>query len=182
MAITPLDRKIDPMSAMGSWYVQVAVPTPFDKTAHNGHELYEWDDRQQRVRVTYTYNDGSFSGKKKTIGQIGRVHPRSENGTLWQVAPSLGCCYLCCWLDYVILDFDAGSHLVCCSPSTGGMAPWMYVMTREQIVDEEFLEPLRTVAADAGWDRAKMIRVPQMQGSDAGDGSPLQDTSQPWHA
>lgn len=176
MAIAPLDRKIDPLSAMGEWYVQVAVPTPFDKTAHNALELYEWDDRRQRVRVTYTFNAGSPSGKQKTVGQIGRVNPRNENGTLWQVAPSLGCCYLCCWLDYVILAYDSGSHMVCCSPSTGGMAPWMYVMTREQIVDDDCLEPLRTAAADAGWDRARMVRVPQVKRTATGDASPLQAT------
>ena len=31
-------KTIDPLRCMGKWYVQVAVPTPFDKTAHNGLE------------------------------------------------------------------------------------------------------------------------------------------------
>jgi hypothetical protein len=31
-------KTIDPLRCMGNWYVQVAVPTPFDKTAHNGLE------------------------------------------------------------------------------------------------------------------------------------------------
>jgi hypothetical protein len=37
-SITPLNLKIDPMKCMGNWFVQVAVPTPFDRNATNGLE------------------------------------------------------------------------------------------------------------------------------------------------
>lgn len=36
MKILPSNVKIDPKKAMGDWFVQVAVPTAFDKGAHNG--------------------------------------------------------------------------------------------------------------------------------------------------
>ena len=51
--VAPLDRKIDPMKLMGNWYVQLAIPTPFDRTAHNGLEQYSWDDAKKRVSVKY---------------------------------------------------------------------------------------------------------------------------------
>lgn len=66
-------------------YVQVAVPTPFDSTAHNGLEQYTWDDDKKRIKVKYTFNDGSFSGKETVVYQKGRVNPNSENGARWQV-------------------------------------------------------------------------------------------------
>jgi lipocalin len=67
------------------------------------------------------------------------------------------------WLDYYIIGIDAEeySYMVACSPTTTGMAPWMYIMTREKVVDDEFLEPLKKIAADAGWDADKFERVQQ---------------------
>lgn len=53
VAVRPLDRKIDPLACMGSWYVQAAIPTAFDKGAHNGVEEYTWDAASSRVKVKY---------------------------------------------------------------------------------------------------------------------------------
>jgi lipocalin len=161
--IPPLNVKIDPMKCMGNWYVQVAIPTPFDRNATNGLEEYTWDEKKQRVRVKYTFNAGSFTGKLNTVYQLGRTNPKSDNGTRWQVAPWIGLCYLPSWLDYHIIGIDAEdySHMVACSPTTGGMAPWMYIMTRDKVVTDEFLEPLKKIAGDAGWDMTKSERVLQ---------------------
>ena len=125
-AIAPLDSKIDALKCMGDWHVQVAIPTPFDKQAHNGLEHYEWDEKAKRVRVTYTFNDGSFTGKETVVHQVGRVNPKSENGTKWQVAPIICCCAIPMWLDYIIIDIDSTdyTYMVCSSPTTSGMAPW----------------------------------------------------------
>lgn len=41
----------------------------------------------------------------------------------------------------------------------------MYIMTREPIVDDALLEPLKQAAAAAGWDLSKAERVPQQQRS-----------------
>eukprot|EP00614_Pseudopedinella_elastica_P002526 CAMPEP_0172597774 /NCGR_PEP_ID=MMETSP1068-20121228/17739_1 /TAXON_ID=35684 /ORGANISM="Pseudopedinella elastica, Strain CCMP716" /LENGTH=170 /DNA_ID=CAMNT_0013397371 /DNA_START=9 /DNA_END=521 /DNA_ORIENTATION=+ len=164
-AITPVAKKIDPMKCMGDWFVQIAIPTAFDRNAHNGMERYEWDEKRKRVKVTYTFNQGSFAGRKNTVYQVGRVHPKSENGTEWQVAPWIGFCYLPSWLPYVVLEVDEEnySYLVASSPSTGGMAPWLYIMTREQVVADSVLEPLKAAAANAGWDMSKSERVPQQK-------------------
>jgi hypothetical protein len=48
-------------------YVQVAIPTPFDSAAHNGLEQYEWDDKEKRIKVKYTFNDGSFTGSDFSV-------------------------------------------------------------------------------------------------------------------
>jgi len=162
-SVSPMGRKIDPLRCMGNWYVQVAIPTPFDRGAHNGLEQYEWDEKKQRVSVKYTFNSGSFEGKVTTVKQVGRVHPGNENGTTWQVAPWVGFCYMPFWLDYIIIDVDATdySYMVCSSPSTGGMVPWMYIMTRQKVVTDDYLAPLKAAAVKAGFDESKMERVPQ---------------------
>merc|ERR1719163_231029 len=61
LSVTPTSANVDTMKCLGDWYVQVAVPTPFDSTAHNGLEQYTWDDDKKQIKVKYTFNDGSFS-------------------------------------------------------------------------------------------------------------------------
>ena len=65
-------------------YVQVAIPTPFDKTAHNGLEQYVWNTKKNRVDVTYTFNEGSFTGKQTVVKQKGRANPDCSTGAKWQ--------------------------------------------------------------------------------------------------
>jgi len=143
--------------------VQVAVPTPFDKTAHNGLEQYTWDEEKKRIKVKYTFNDGSFTGKETVVYQKGRVNPDSKNSARWQVKPWLGLFYMPFWLDYVVLDVDTAnySYLVASSPETTGLGSWLYIMTREQCVTDQYLEKLRESASKAGWDMSKAVRVPQ---------------------
>jgi len=163
MPVTPTTATIDPLKCMGDWYVQVAIPTPFDSAAHNGLEQYEWDDKEKRIKVKYTFNDGSFTGKQTVVYQKGRINPSSANGSKWQVKPWLACFYAPFWLDYYVVDIDTKdySYIVASSPETSGMLAWMYIMTRQKNVSEEFLVPLRAAAAEAGWDMSKAQRVPQ---------------------
>ena len=161
MPVTPTAATVDVMKCMGDWYVQVAVPTPFDKGAHNGLEQYVWNPRKQQVDVKYTFNDGSFSGKQTAVYQKGRVNPANSSGAQWQVKPWLGLFYLPFWLDYTIIDVDTSSHLVASSPETTGFGAWLYIMTRQKKVSEDFLNPLRASAAKAGWDMSRAQRVPQ---------------------
>ena len=74
-------------------YVQVAIPTPFDKTAHNGLEEYTWNEKKQRVDVKYTFNDGSFTGKQTVVYQKGRVN--SKVAVCWRVFGSAFCRVVC---------------------------------------------------------------------------------------
>ena len=62
-----------------------------------------------------------------------------------QVKPWLACFYAPFWLDYYVVDIDTKdySYIVASSPETSGMLAWMYIMTRQKNVSEEFLVPLR---------------------------------------
>ena len=77
--------------------------------------------------------------------------------------PWLGFFYMPIWLDYTIIDVDTSnySYLVASSPETSGFGSWLYIMTREKCVTDQYLEPLRASAAKAGWDMSKSMRVPQ---------------------
>ena len=75
----------------------------------------------------------------------------------------MGLFYMPFWLDYVVLDVDTAnySYLVASSPETTGLGSWLYIMTREQCVTDQYLEKLRASASKAGWDMSKAVRVPQ---------------------
>lgn len=160
--VAPLAKQIDPLKCMGAWFVQLAVPTAFDKHAHNGVELYEWDSAKSRVKVSYTFTDKSFEGKETRVYQRGWVNGANPNNTTWGVSPWLGVFYLPFRLPYMIIDVDEKyTRLTASSPSTTGMGAWLYIMTREPVVGEEELDPGRKAAAAAGWDLNQLVRVPQ---------------------
>lgn len=49
--VEPVDKLIDPQRCMGDWYVQIAVPTPFDRGARNGLEQYSWNAKKSQVNI-----------------------------------------------------------------------------------------------------------------------------------
>ena len=140
MKIEPLKTKIDPVKCMGNWYVQVAVPTPLDSGASNGLEQYSWDAEKERVSVVYDFD--TPKGKKMTVQQIGGVTDK-EFGTTWWVKPKIGFFYLPFKLPYLVIDVDTENYqwLTASSPKTTGIAPWLYIMTRDQVVTDEYLAP-----------------------------------------
>ena len=160
MKIEPLKTKIDPVKCMGNWYVQVAVPTPLDSGASNGLEQYSWDAEKERVSVVYDFD--TPKGKKMTVQQIGGVTDK-EFGTTWWVKPKIGFFYLPFKLPYLVIDVDTENYqwLTASSPKTTGIAPWLYIMTRDQVVTDEYLAPRIALAEKAGWDMAKSERLPQ---------------------
>ena len=158
--VRPLASRIEPLKCMGSWYVQVAWPTPFDRDATNGLEQYTWNEEKEQVAVKYTFN--SKSGAPTVVQQIGGVVKTTEDyGTEWWVKPKIGPFYLPFRAPYYVVDADTKgySYLIASSPSTTGMLSWCYIMTRDKHVEDSFLEPLRTKAADAGWDLSKAQRM-----------------------
>ena len=56
--LKPLDKTIDPLSCMGTWYVQRQVPALaiLEAGARNGVERYSYDPENERIDVRYTFN------------------------------------------------------------------------------------------------------------------------------
>lgn len=112
--------------------------------------------------MTFTFDKGAGT-KTNTVYQHGWVDKNNPNGTDWLVSPRLGFFYLPFKLGYKVLDIDADQYswMVASSPSSKGMASWLYIMTREKVVSDASLEPMRAAAINAGWDLSKAERVPQ---------------------
>ena len=159
--MAPLSEPIDPEKCLGDWYVQYGIPAvaAVEDGGHNGKEHYTMDPITKRVKVAYTFNEGSFAGKVNASGQIGRV--ASPNGTHWQTKPIIGGCTFPCWINYYVVDVDRTNYEYMTASAPG--AWWVYVMTREQVVDDKVLEPRLEVLRSKGIDMSKLRRMPQQK-------------------
>ena len=71
---------------MGEWYVLAGRFTMFEKDVHNGVEIYKWNEKKQRIDISFDYNQGSFDGKKKSLPQKGWIYNKETNAH-WKVSP-----------------------------------------------------------------------------------------------
>ena len=157
--VQPCDKTLEFAKCLGDWWVQRSVPTPLDSNAFNGLEQYT-DDGKGGMKVKYTFNSKSFDGPQSTVYQKGGF--KNKEGTLWGVRPKIGPFYLPFSLGYVVLDMaDDYSWMIASSPSTTGFGSWLYIMTRQRVVDEAYLKPLLDKAGEAGWDLSKVEVVGQ---------------------
>jgi apolipoprotein D and lipocalin family protein len=85
-------------SFMGSWYVLAGRFTFLEKDVYNAVESYTWNKDDHHIDVSFTYNQGSFDGKVKSVPQKAWVEDHTTNA-YWKVSPL--------WplkFDYLILD------------------------------------------------------------------------------
>lgn len=124
----PSTKKIDRDKFMGKWYVMAGRFTLFETEVHNGIELYEWNKKEQRIDISFTYNQGSFNGKLKSIPQKGWIEDTQTN-TYWKVSPF--------WplkFDYLILDVaDDYSWTAVGVPS----GKYLWIMARDKNFSKE---------------------------------------------
>jgi apolipoprotein D and lipocalin family protein len=166
--VVPAQIKIDPLRCMGDWFVQRLIPASnwLEGPAHNGMERYEHDPANDRVKVTYTFNKGAPDGPVVKTYQRGYVRKdKGGYGTEWAVRPYLGMVglpfHLPFSLSYYILDVDPDSYMTASAPD----GSWMYLITRQQVVDEAFLAPKLEKLVSLGFDKSKIKTMPQQPAS-----------------
>lgn len=147
--------------------MQCLVPASnwLEGTAYNGKENYRYDEKTGNVKVTYTFNKGSFDGPVVTTYQKGRVRTNNKDsfGTSWTVRPYLAFLYIPFYipfeLPYNIIDIDPVHYsFITCSAPDGA---WMDVMTRQQKVDDAFIAPMLARLAAMGFGMAKVRKMQQ---------------------
>jgi apolipoprotein D and lipocalin family protein len=70
---------VDVPRFMGDWYVIAHIPTVIEDEAHNAVETYRWNAAEERIDVTYRFNDGGVDGPEKVYTQKAWVHDPSGN-------------------------------------------------------------------------------------------------------
>merc|ERR1712038_138282 len=165
--LQPLQKKVDPQKCMGNWYVQWGIPAvpALERGGCNGLEEYTYDEQTGKVQVRYTFNQKAPDGPINESFQVGRVKPGDAYGTTWQTKVRFGSCIVPYTLPYYILECaEDYSYLTATGPVfTAPGGSWLYVMTREKVVDDASLEPRFAALRQMGVDLelgARMTQTP----------------------
>ncbi len=140
---------------MGTWYVLGGRFTAFESEVHNGVEIYEWNSKEKRIDISFTYNKGGFDGKVKSLPQKGWVVDTQSNSR-WEVSPF--------WplkFDYLVLEVaDDYSWTIIGVPNQ----KYFWIMARDwKNASLIVAESLRRLKA-RNYDTTDMVLVPHQHG------------------
>ena len=150
---TPLPTmdKVDLQRFMGDWYVIASIPTFIEKGAHNAVESYRIDD-DGSIATTFTFNQDTFDGKKKTYKPRGFVVDRTGNAIwgmrfIWPIKA-----------DYRIVFVDADYKITIVGRQKRDN---VWIMARTPAITELEYRDLLERVKNAGYDMTKVQLVPQ---------------------
>jgi len=135
---------------MGDWYVIAQIPTPFVKDAYNAIQKYELQ-ADGTVATTFTYREGGFDGKLKTLKPKGYVNDDPSHAS-WglQFGPILAE-YL---IAYVSPDY---TEAIIARSSRD----FVWIMARTPTISDAEYDRLVEKVVGWGYDTEKLERVPQ---------------------
>ena len=73
----PTMQNVDLEAFCGEWFVIAHIPTPFETDAFNAVEHYACG-ANKRIKTTFSYNKGSFTGDRKSYQSTGIVSEASN--------------------------------------------------------------------------------------------------------
>jgi apolipoprotein D and lipocalin family protein len=150
-----VDRRVDIVRFMGDWYVLASIPIDFpffsEAGAHNGLESYVLRD-DGVIETTYTYRDGGFDGKLRTLSPTAFVHDAETNAEwrmqfLWPFRAA----YLIAYVD------DEYTRTIIGVPNRAHA----WIMARTPSLPEHEYTALVAEMERLGYDVNKLREVPQ---------------------
>ena len=135
---------------MGEWYVIANIPTPFVKDAYNAVQKYELN-ADGTVSTTFTYREGGFDGKLKTLKPKGYVNEDPSHAS-WglQFGPILA--------EYLIAYVNPDYTEAVIARSN---RDFVWIMARTPAIPEAEYDRLVEQIGAWGYDTEKLERVPQ---------------------
>jgi apolipoprotein D and lipocalin family protein len=142
---------VDLPKYMGTWYVHAGRFTPLEREVTNSIEKYTWNQDREIIEIDFTYNKGSFSGKRIALPQTGRVI-NSETNAHWKVSPI--------WFlqfDFLIIALDQDYQWTAIGVPDQS---YLWIMTRSPSIESQELETIIKEVAKTGYDVDQLIYVP----------------------
>jgi len=135
---------------MGEWYVIAQIPTPFVKDAYNAVQKYELQ-ADGTVATTFTYREGGFDGKLKTLKPKGYVNDDPSHAS-WglQFGPILA--------EYLIAYVNPDYTEAVIARSS---RDFVWIMARTPTITDAEYDQLVDKITRWGYDTEKLERVPQ---------------------
>ena len=158
-SLPPLETvdRVDLERFMGDWYVIANIPTFIEEGAHNAVESYRLDD-DGTIATTFTFRKDAFDGPQKQYHPRGFIRDTQTNAEwgmqfVWPFKGDYRIIYLTD--DYSVTVIGRNKR------------DYVWLMAREpQLSPERYQEAVDLIAA-AGYDTAKLERVPQQWPQDA---------------
>lgn len=151
MNYTKTVPKVEIDKFMGKWYVIAGRFTFLESEVHNGVEEYTWNEKEKRIDISFTFNQGSFSGKQKSIPQTGWIENDKTNSH-WKVSPF--------WplkFDYLILDLAPDYAWTVVGVPNG---KYLWIMAKSKEIDEKILSSILDRLNLSGYPIHDIVRVP----------------------
>ena len=136
---------------MGKWYVIANIPTWMERGAHNAVETYRLDD-DASIATTFSFRQDAFDGKRVEYHPRGFVVDKASNAVwgmqfVWPIKAE----YL---ITYVAPDYSA-------TVIGRTKRDYAWIMARTPEVSPALYEKLVAAVAAAGYDTARLQKVPQ---------------------
>jgi apolipoprotein D and lipocalin family protein len=135
----------------GDWYVIANIPTFIEKGAHNAVESYTRKDATT-IDTTFSFNQGSFDGKRKVYTPTGYVRDTQTNAVwdmqfIWPFVAEYRIVYL---------NQDYSQTVIGRSKRD-----YVWIMARTPTLPQAELDKLIDVITRLGYDRERLEMVPQ---------------------
>lgn len=142
---------IDIKKFMGDWYVISSIPTLLEKNIFNAIENYKLNP-DGTIQTTFTYNAGSFNGKRKTFSPKGFIVDDGTNAIwgmqfIWPIKADYRVIYLASDYSFTIIGRNKRDYV--------------WLMSRKPIMTESNLSFALDFIERAGYDRNNLIQIPQ---------------------
>jgi len=138
---------------MGPWYVIANIPTFLEKKAYNPVESYALN-KDGSIATTFTFNKGSFDGKKKTYTPRGFVRDKKSNAV---------------WGMRFIWPFKADYRIVYVAEDYSltmigrEKRDYVWIMARQPVISEQDYQRMLDLAVSQGYEVSKIQKAPQQE-------------------
>ena len=147
----PLVKYVDLQKFMGAWYVIAHIPSFPERNAFNAIERYELNDNGT-IAATFTFNDGSFEGKFKTLTPTGFIVDEKSNAVwgmqfIWPIKADYRIAYLDKEYTQTVIAREKRDYV--------------WVMARKPAVSPEEYSKLIDFVESLGYEKSLIRKVPQ---------------------
>jgi apolipoprotein D and lipocalin family protein len=146
-----LAADVDLARFMGDWYVIAAIPTVFERQAHNPVDTYRLDP-DGSIETTFSFNEGAPDGPPRRYGSRGFVVPGTGNAVwgqqyMWPIRADYRIAYLAADYSQVVVAREKRDYV--------------WIMARTPRIAEADLARLTAFVSTQGYDASRLRRMPQ---------------------
>ena len=139
---------VDVQRFMGDWYVIANIPTFLEKNAYNPLESYRLNS-DGSIATTFSFNEGSFNGKKKVYKPKGYILNTTTNAEwgmqfIWPIKA-----------DYRIVYLDENYQYTVIGRNN---LDYVWIMARQPKIPKKVMRKLTLLVSSLGYD-TKLLEI-----------------------